>query len=110
MAISYFEPWSPAYLPSNELETEYRGFKIRKRIELNLYSIISPEGKQIHKSLDGDFTKMEILKAQVDQFLTEHGTIHAAFSDIPETKRKRGRPPKERTPIEELVAQSEEDN
>lgn len=111
MAISYFEPWSPAYQPSSELETEYKGFKIRKRIELNLYSIICPEGKELHKSLAGDFTKMEILKTQVDQFLAEHGTIHAAFSDISETKRKRGRPPKERTPIEELVAQSEtEDN
>ena len=107
----YSEPWSPAYQPSSELEIEYKGFRVRKRIEMNLYCIICPVGKGLHKSLEGDFTKMELLKSQIDRFIEEHGTIHAAFSDLPEPKRGRGRPPKMRTPIEELVAQSEtEDN
>jgi len=110
MPISYFEPWTPAYQPSSELQTEYKGFKIRKRIELNLYCIICPEGKELHKSLEGDFTKMELLVGQIDRFLEEHGTIHAAFADLPEPKRGRGRPQKKKTPIEELVAQSEAHN
>jgi hypothetical protein len=111
MPISYFEPWSPAYQPSSELETEYKGFKIRKRIELNLYCIICPDGKELHKSLEGDYTKMELLKGQIDRFLEEHGTIHAAFIDMPEPKRGRGRPKRIMTLIEELVAKSEtEDN
>jgi hypothetical protein len=110
MPISYFEPWSPAYQPSSELETEYEGFKIRKRIELNLYCIVCPDGKELHKSLEGDFTKLELLKAQIDRFLEEHGTIHAAFSDLTTPKRGRGRPPIKRKPIEELVAQSEKYN
>jgi hypothetical protein len=110
MPISYFEPWLPAYQPSSELETEYKGFKIRKRIELNLYCIVCPEGKELHKSLAGDFTKMELLKGQIDRFLVEHGTIHAALADLPIPKRGRGRPQKWRTPIEELVAQSEKRN
>ena len=100
---SYSEPWKPAYeeMPSR-LEGEYRDFKIHKQMELNLYSIVAPDGKKIHPSLDGAYTKMELLKGQIDKFLSEYGTIHAAFTDIDPPRRGRGRPHKNRTPLEQL--------
>jgi len=113
MAVTYFEPYRPAYEPQGELTVDYRDFQIRKQIEVNLYFIIVPEGKILHKSLDGSFTKLDLVRSQIDHFLEEYGTIHSAFTDIPNPKPKRGRPKKVRTPIEELVGQSlldEEDN
>jgi hypothetical protein len=109
MPIAYFEEYKPAYA-AGELEVSYKNFRIRKKPEMNLYSIIIPEGKELHKSLAGEWTKLELIKSVIDQFLTEHGTIYAAFSDLPEPKRGRGRPKKVSTPIEELLKTSDEDN
>jgi hypothetical protein len=103
MAINYFEPYVPAYVPANDLTVEYRGFQIRKQIEVNLYLIVVPEGKILHKSLDGSFTKLDLIKSQVDIFLKEHGTHHVAFTDLPDPKPKRGRPKLKRTAIEALA-------
>lgn len=111
MTVTYFEPIAPAYYEnSTMLEVEYRGFKIRKQLELNLYSILVPEGKQIHRSLDGAFTRMELLKSNIDQFISDHGTYHAALTDIPGPKPRRGRPKKAKTPIEALLEPNNEDN
>ena len=111
MAVTYFEPIAPAYYEiQTQLEVPYRDFKIRKQMELNLYSIRVPEGKQIHRSLDGSFTKLELLQSNIDRFIAEHGTYHAAFTDIPDPKPKRGRPKKAKTPIEELLETSDEEN
>ena len=103
MPITYFEDIAPAYGPPNKLTVEYRGLQILKEVEVNLYSVIVPEGKAIHRSLEGHFTKLDLLKSNIDQFIAEHGTYHTAFTDLPPSKRGRGRPSKARTPIEELV-------
>jgi hypothetical protein len=87
---NYAEPYQPFYMPT-ELQVDYRGFKILKRPEFNLYSIVVSQGKKIHKTLEGDYTKLELIRSQIDKFLEKNRTSDAAFTDAAP---KRGRPKK----------------
>lgn len=79
--------------PKQQLEVPYKNFMIRKRNDFPLYRIEPPISKVLHKALDGEYTKMEVLKATIDHFLLEH-SFQDAFLDPPEAKRKVGRPRK----------------
>jgi hypothetical protein len=91
--ITYYERpgWEE---PKNQLEFDYRGFTVRKTLGYQLYSIIPPAGKVMHKELEGEFSHMRILEEKVDLFLAKHETPEAAFVDAEPPKPKRGRPPK----------------
>jgi hypothetical protein len=81
----------------NELEFSYRDFKISKRPAYQLYFIVPPKGKVIHKELEGDFSNQRILEQRIDVFLANHPSIDDAYVDAEPPKPKKGRPPKNKT-------------
>jgi hypothetical protein len=93
MIFYYQDKDTPIGQPSDQLQLEYRGFKITKRPGYELYSIVAPSGKLMHKQLEGDFSNQRILRDQIDGFLANHETIEDAFILPEPPKPKRGRPP-----------------
>jgi hypothetical protein len=46
----------PAF--NDEKKFDYKNFPIRKKQDFSLYAIVPPQGKQIHKTLEGDFSQL----------------------------------------------------
>lgn len=95
--MSYNYYWStgdeePAYTAPN-LSVEYRGFKIVKDRDYGIFSIHPPLGKTLHRMLHGGFTKMQLAKMQIDEFLKTH-PLEEALEDK-EASSHVGRPTKE---------------
>jgi hypothetical protein len=89
----YFEP-DLRELPKKQLEISYRGFSIRKTPEHTLYNIVAPNGKRLHKSLDGSFTGIEVCERHIDSFLGQYSAADAFLEPEPKP-RGRGQPRKE---------------
>jgi hypothetical protein len=88
----------------SQLEFDHRGFKVRKSVGFQLYSIVPPGGKVMVRELEGDFSHVRILEEKIDTFLKNHeGKVEAAFIDPEPPKPKRGRPPKNTQTMEETI-------
>lgn len=97
MPIYYQEEYKPINdysKPADTLSFEYRGFRIEKLKEHTLYQIVSKEGMSLAPMLRGSFTRVEIVKRQIDEWFkdqTPETSSEAAFITIP-LEVKRGRP------------------
>jgi hypothetical protein len=104
--IFYYNDTPTIQKPVAQLEIEYRNFKVRKTPEYELYSIVPPQGKIMTKELEGDFSQLRLLEAQIDSFLANHQNIADAFIDAEPAKPKRGRPPKKNLPTEQTAEET----
>ena len=91
---------------NNPRDGSYRDFKIRKTPGYPLYSIVPPEGKVMHRELEGEFSHQRMLEQKIDVFLGAHETRDDAFIDAEPPKPKRGRPPKSAFPKKIMEASS----
>ena len=84
--------------PTPQLELIYKNFVLHKRAGYHLWKIIPPEGKETHRALSGEWTKIETVKQAIDRFIAEEGFEAAFFTPEPPAPR-RGRPSGYRKPI-----------
>ncbi len=103
----YMQPIEPELqgsFPKKQFEITYRDFLITKRNDFPLYRILPPGDKLLHRTIDGEFSKIELLKSQIDKFLDHDGqTVGQGYLDRPPPKpRGPGRPPS--TPREKAEA------
>jgi hypothetical protein len=77
--------------PPNELKITYKGLPIRRSPEHSLYSIVPPDGYDVVAQLAGSFTRLDKLKASIDNFILSCNVVTDVFfeKDAPP---KRGRP------------------
>lgn len=99
MPYNYF--WSTdsatgAYT-SPDLEVEYNGFKITKDKDYGIFYIMAPLGKALDSMLQGGFTKMQLAKQHIDEFLKDHPMAGDAFEHKEAPPSHVGRPTKEET-------------
>ena len=88
--VYYTHDTAPPY-PTHELKLIYKGLPIQRSPEHSLYSLVPPNGYDVIPQLAGSFTKVETLKAAIDNFIL---SCHVA-SDVFFEKNappKRGRP------------------
>ena len=96
MTIFYSEQpvWAE---PLHQLEYQYKGFTVRKSKGFQLYYIVPPTGKILHRELEGEYTRRATLEISIDGFLKRHGSIDEAYIDPEPPAPKRGRPPIDRS-------------
>jgi hypothetical protein len=103
--VFYQHETAPPY-PPNELKVTYKGLPIQRSPEHSLYSIVPPDGYDVVAQLAGSFTRLDKLKAAIDQFiLTCHIATDVFFEkDAPP---KRGRPvlAKNKPKLDDLLKQ-----
>ncbi len=87
----YTEPSAAPVPPSPQLEIIYKNFVLHKRAGYHLWKIIPPEGKETHRALSGEWTKIETVKQAIDRFIHEEGFDKAFITPEPPPV-KRGRP------------------
>lgn len=91
MPYNYFYVSDPQ--PSHQtdnLQVEHREFTITMDREFCLYAINAPIGAELDKPLQGKFTKIELAKSAIDEYLKDHQASDAFVQK--DTKAKVGRP------------------
>ena len=91
MPYNYYYTEDPApSIKTENLQIEHRGFMITMDHQYCLYSIHSPIGTELDRRLEGSFTKVELAKSVIDEYLKDHNLSEAFV--VKETEHKVGRP------------------
>jgi hypothetical protein len=61
---------------------EYKGFKFTKLVDHMLFKLLPVEGKILPASLSGMFSKVSLVQAAIDDWLTTHPGGTAELPDI----------------------------
>ena len=89
--------------PDQEAPIEYKGFQIGRVKPHWLYRIVSREGFDLWRGLDGSYTSAEMCKKSIDAWYQEHEGWSADDAYIPIAPLpRRGRPTKQEQAAKEL--------